>query len=75
MGSTVTSTFRVKGMHCASCGMLIDDVVEDLPGVRRSQTTLRSAQAVVEYDPVQCTTDDVLGAIAEAGYEGVLIAH
>ncbi len=73
MGSTVTSTFRVEGMHCASCGMLIDDVVEDLPGVRRSQTTLRSAHAVVDYDPAQCTADDVLGAIAEAGYDAALI--
>ncbi|MFP5377090.1 MAG: heavy-metal-associated domain-containing protein [Acidimicrobiia bacterium] len=28
-----TTELRVDGMHCASCGMLIDDAVEDLPGV------------------------------------------
>lgn len=69
MADAVTQIFEVRGMHCASCGMLVDDVVEDLDGVRRSQTTLRSRQAKVEFDPDRCTADDIVAAIAEAGYQ------
>lgn len=67
---TIPHTFRVEGMHCASCTMLVDDVIEDLPGVRRSQTTLKTGLAVVEYDPTFCSPADVVAAIAEAGYDG-----
>lgn len=75
MTETATGVFAVSGMHCASCGMLIDDVVEDLDGVRRSQTKLRpgrkqSGQTTVVYDPARCSTDDILAAIIEAGYQG-----
>lgn len=69
--SHATSTFRIEGMHCASCTMLVDDVVEDLPGVRRSQTTLKSGLAVVEYDPAVCSPTDVVAAISEAGCTAV----
>jgi len=68
MAETVAQTFRVEGMHCASCGMLIDDTVEELDGVTRSQTTLRTGRAIVEVDPQRCSPDDVVAAIEEAGY-------
>ncbi|MBQ0897030.1 heavy-metal-associated domain-containing protein [Micromonospora sp. U56] len=68
MGQTVTRTFTVEGMHCASCGMLIDDALEDLDGVTSSATSLRAGQAKVDLDPERCTPDDVIAAIAEAGY-------
>ncbi len=28
----------VSGMRCSTCGLLIDDALEDLPGVARSRT-------------------------------------
>ncbi|MBC9003654.1 heavy-metal-associated domain-containing protein [Micromonospora aurantiaca (nom. illeg.)] len=68
MGQAVTRTFTVEGMHCASCGMLIDDALEDLDGVTSSTTSLRAGQAKVDLDPDRCTPDDVIAAIAEAGY-------
>jgi len=68
MAETVAHTFHVEGMHCASCGLLIDDAVEELDGVTRSQTTVRSGRATVELDPQRCGPDDVVAAIEEAGY-------
>jgi copper chaperone len=69
MAETVAHTFQVEGMHCGSCGMLIDDTVEDLEGVTRSQTTLRTGRAIVDLDPQRCRPDEVVAAIAEAGYQ------
>ena len=70
MPHTTTLTFRVEGMHCASCGMLIDDTLEDLEGVRRAETSVKAGRTTVVIDPAACQTADVIAAIAEAGYQG-----
>ena len=74
MGQTVTHTFAVEGMHCASCGMLIDETLEDLDGVRSSATNLRTARATVTLDPARCGPADVMAAIGQAGYTARLEA-
>ncbi|MGH9150312.1 MAG: cation transporter [Acidimicrobiales bacterium] len=65
--ATATATFLVTGMHCASCGMLIDDVVEDLVGVVSSATSARGGRTVVTYDPARCTVADIAAAITASG--------
>jgi copper chaperone len=67
MGQSTTYTFAIDGMHCASCGMLIDDAVEDLPGVTTSTTNLRKQRSVVTVDPTVCSPEQVIAAIAGAG--------
>ncbi|MGE7385156.1 cation transporter [Streptomyces sp. NPDC004126] len=64
--------FAVTGMHCNSCGLLIDDEVEELPGVTASTTSLRTGRTVVETDG-HVTPADVVAAIATAGYAATVI--
>lgn len=71
MTGTVTLTFDVTGMHCASCGLLVDDVLEDLVGVHRSQTDSRRGRTVVVTEP-STATSEIVAAIAEAGYHAEL---
>jgi copper chaperone len=66
--TTTTYRFAVEGMHCASCGLLIDDALEDLDGVTTSATSLRAARTTVEVDPSRSGPDDLIAAIAAAGY-------
>ena len=68
MGEPVTLTFAVSGMHCASCGLLIDDAVEELDGVLRCQTDSRRGVTVVRADSATVTIGAVVAAIADAGY-------
>ncbi|MFE4632574.1 heavy-metal-associated domain-containing protein [Streptomyces sp. NPDC056773] len=64
--------FTVTGMHCGSCGLLIDDEVEELAGVVSSATSVRAGRTVVETDrPVPPA--DVIAAIAAAGYPAELV--
>ncbi len=66
-----TVTIEIAGMHCASCGILVDDCMEDVDGVVSSQTDLRSGRCVaVVADTV--SDDAVLGAVTEAGYVGTV---
>ncbi len=67
--ATTTHVFRVEGMHCGSCALLIDDALEDLPGVQSTQTTVKQGRSTVELDPSQSTPEDVIRAIEELGYQ------
>ena len=62
------STLIVSGMHCASCGMLIDETLEELPGVLSSSTDLRRETSTVEYDPAQTTLAAITAEIVNLGY-------
>lgn len=63
-----THVFSVDGMHCASCSLLIDDTLEDLPGVQRSHTDLKANRATVQLDTALTTAQQVIDAIADLGY-------
>lgn len=65
--------FRVEGMHCGSCALLIDDALEDLPGVRSTQTTMKKGLSTVDLDRGQTGLQDVIGVIAELGYRATLL--
>jgi len=65
---TTTHEFRVEGMHCGSCALLVDDTLEDLPGVSGAQTSVKQSRSTVELDLTQCGPDEVIAAIAELGY-------
>lgn len=67
--STTTITLRISGMHCASCGMLIDETIHDLPGISESRTDVRLGTTTVTYDPGQATPEQIQDAIVEAGYQ------
>jgi copper chaperone CopZ len=70
----VTYTFSVEGMHCGSCGMLIDETLEDLDGVTRASTSLRTRRSTVEVDPTRCQPGDVIAAITSAGYTALEVS-
>lgn len=63
----------VTGMSCASCGLLIDDAVEDLPGVTRSHTDTRTDRTTVELDDSGTVAEHVIAAIAAEGYQARLL--
>lgn len=74
MGAPSTLVFAVTGMHCASCGLLIDDAVEDVDGVQRSQTDARRGRTVVTVTSATATADAIVAAIVEAGYQAEVVA-
>lgn len=64
----------VTGMHCASCGMLIDEAVEDLPGVRKSSTDMRAERTTVDLDGSGATPVEVVAAIVAEGYTATVVS-
>ena len=63
-----THTFRITGMHCTSCGILIDEALEDLDGVIASTTSVKAGRSTVTLDPTRCDPALVEDTIRAAGY-------
>ena len=61
-------TFTVTGMHCVSCTLLIDDSLEQLPGVLASSTNLRKNICQVTFDPKVISQQTLLDQVTELGY-------
>lgn len=66
--ATVTKRFNTTGMHCPSCSMLIQMDVSDLPGVSSVNSDHRTGVTEVTYDEGTITSDEIIDAIAKAGY-------
>lgn len=65
----------VEGMHCGSCGLTIDDAIEDVPGVARATTSFRTGLSkVVLADGAHRNTvvPQVVGAVTVAGYRAAV---
>lgn len=58
----------VKGMHCASCSVIISQTLKKLPGVVACDVNIASDTATVEYDPEKSNLDTWNDAVTKLGY-------
>jgi copper chaperone CopZ len=61
-------------MHCGSCPLLIDDTLEDLPGVSRSHTELKAARSTVWLDTTHTDPQRVVETITGLGYTASVLS-
>jgi copper chaperone CopZ len=61
-------------MHCGSCPVLIDDTLEDLPGVSRSHTELKAARSTVWLDTSHTDPQQVVETITGLGYTASVLS-
>lgn len=61
-------TVPIKGMHCASCELLIAEELESIPGVTSAQASLKSNSATI-MSAEQVSDKDIESAVQAAGYE------
>lgn len=70
--SAITRTvFRAEGFSCPSCVSKIEKRVGRLDGVQAVSVKFASARVEVDHDPTIATKDDIVAAIAQAGYTAV----
>ena len=61
-------TFRVKGMHCKSCEMLIADSLEEL-GVDYVKASFKDGKVEVGFDESRIPDKKIREIIKKEGYE------
>ena len=59
-------TFKVQGMHCTSCAMVIESDLEDA-GVKAS-CSYAKATLDVEFDPARVPEKTIHHVVAQSGY-------
>lgn len=61
-------TVPIKGMHCASCELLLAEELESIPGVTSAQASLKTSSATI-VSAEQVSDKDIESAVQAAGYE------
>lgn len=61
------SKIKTKGMHCMSCEMLITDVLEELPGVRKAKATHITGIISVDFNQKMIAEKDIIKIIRMEG--------
>ena len=73
MTTTATATathtvLRAEGFSCPSCVAKIEKRVGRLEGVSAVKVHFASARIEVDHDPALASVDDIVAAVAKAGY-------
>ncbi|MDO8269067.1 MAG: heavy metal-associated domain-containing protein [Candidatus Levybacteria bacterium] len=72
MSNLTTVKLKIEGMHCTSCAMNIDFDLEDIKGVKKSQTSYARQETVVEFDDTITKQSDLINQVKKTGYKAVL---
>ncbi|MDO8624305.1 MAG: heavy metal translocating P-type ATPase [bacterium] len=60
---------KVKGMHCASCSVLIDKLVGKQPGVQSVSTSYGAEKIAIEYDETKIDLNKIDKFMNQLGYD------
>ncbi len=67
-----TQTYKIKGMHCASCAGIIEKTFKKKEGVHSVQVNYATETAKVEHDTEKVTPHELSKAIEPLGYSIVV---
>lgn len=62
----------IRGMHCASCAMLIERTLKDTNGITKAEVNSVSEKLSLEFDPSETPLETIAGNVRDLGYELVL---
>ncbi len=64
----IKKRFKISGMHCTNCAMNIDGELEDIEGVKCSNTSYAKQETEVEFDEGKIKSQDIIKQIKKTGY-------
>lgn len=62
------AVIRIEGMHCHKCEQAIQKALQQKPGVHEVEVDFNSGQASVLFDRGRVGVNQLLEAVASAGY-------
>jgi sulfite exporter TauE/SafE/copper chaperone CopZ len=63
-----SKTVSIKGMHCKSCEILIEDELKSIKGVTAVDISHKTGQATIHFEGKHLNHGDVVHAVSAAGY-------
>ena len=71
IATSTTTILRAEGFSCPSCVAKIEKQVGRLKGVESVKVHFASSRVQVQHDPQRASVQDLVSAIAKAGYKAV----
>src|SRR3989344_9247091 len=68
----IKKNFSIKGMHCASCVLIIEKSLKIIDGVSEANVNLVTEKATIVYDSDRATDEKLISAVANAGYKAFI---
>lgn len=69
---TNAQTFKVKGMHCASCASIIEKIFKKVPGIESVHVNYGTETAKIAFDSVKTNPEAFSSQIEPLGYSLVI---
>lgn len=66
--AAIKQSFRVQGMHCANCSVLIHKILSAQKGVSLANANYSSERLIIEYDPAIITLERMEELLKKIGY-------
>lgn len=60
-------TYKIEGMHCASCAKLIEMELKDK--VKNISVNYKTGTAIIEFDNNKISENEIKSIIIKAGYK------
>lgn len=67
--ATTRSIFRAEGFSCPSCVAKIEKQVGRLKGVENVKVHFASSRIEIDHDAERASVDEIVAAVAKAGYK------
>jgi copper chaperone CopZ len=64
-----TIIFRIGGMECPNCAMLIESIENKRSGITRVEASYRKSQVSVEFDDEVVSEEIIKNKITDLGYQ------
>jgi Cu2+-exporting ATPase len=65
-------TFKVGGMHCASCASSVESMLGAMEGIDRANVNFADESVMVEYDDTVVSEEKMKEAVQQIGYDLIL---
>lgn len=67
---------EIKGMHCQSgCANGIDAMLKEQQGIIKSKTSFDQSSAVIEFDPILISEEEIINLITDRGFEVAVVTE
>ena len=71
ISQSVSKTFKIEGMTCASCSGAVERATRKLTGVEVSNVNLATEKLNITFDPEIVSVKEIKNAVTKAGYKAV----
>ncbi|MCX6779425.1 MAG: heavy metal translocating P-type ATPase [Candidatus Magasanikbacteria bacterium] len=68
----IKQTYNIEGMHCASCSLLIENSLKEVPGIKKAVVNFATQKATVEFEGDKSLDIEVLSTVQKIGYKAGL---